>query len=189
MHISPDYTDNDWKVAFQGGEHWDRAIAIVKDRIEGWWLRWADELAPFRFSGFAVLALDCIVLESLWGFMNGKGTPKGSGLDVYRDILKGPRFGWTDKQCDDFREFVRNGLMHDAETRKGWLVEKSIPRNSIVKQSKHGDYRINRTRFHQALKAAVADWINELRRGQDIALRKNMRKRMDQIISKHFATR
>jgi len=79
--------------------------------------------------------------------------------------------------------------MHDAETRNGWRVEKSIPRNSIVDQSKHGDYRINRTRFHQALKAAVADWIEELRRGQDIALRENMRHRMNQIISIHFATR
>jgi len=189
VNISPQYTDNDWEIAFQKGPDWDKAIAIVEDRIEGRWLRWVDEIAPFRFSGFAVLALDCIVLESLWGFMNGKSLPKGQERDVYRNILKGSRFGWTDKQCDDFREFVRNGLMHDAETRKGWRVEKSIPRYSIIDQSKHGGYRINRTMFHEALKAAVADWIKELRRGQDSDLRENMRHRMDQIIKIHNATR
>jgi hypothetical protein len=85
------------------------------------------KLADATYSGFAVIALDRVVLESLWGFRKGKSIPQRQEQHVYRNILMGPSFGWTQALADDFRTFVRNGLMHDAETRKGWLIEKTIP--------------------------------------------------------------
>lgn len=154
MKLSPKYKEEQWTTAFDNGrEEWDTAINIVEDRIRGRWLDSAERLLDEPYSGFAILALDCIVLESLWSFMNGKAVPIRAGKQVYRDILKGPSFGWTDLQSEDFRELVRNGIMHDAETRNRWLVEKTVPRDVILRRNKNGDYQLNRTKFHGALRA------------------------------------
>ncbi len=144
-------------------------------------------MVKFRYAGFAVLALDCIVLESLWGFMNGKKVPRGKEKKVYRDILRQERFVWTETQADDFREYIRNGLMHDAETRNRWIV-KMTRQNAIVEKNPSGDYVLNRTKFHEALCATVEDWLKRVRSGEP-ALRENLRIRMDEIIKSHYTAR
>ena len=135
MKLSPQYSEEKWRAAFDNGrEEWDIAISIVEDRIKGRWLNAAERLLEEPHSGFAILALDCIVLESLWGFMNGKAVPQNAEHQVYQDILTGPSFGWTAPQSQSFRKQVRNGIMHDAETRKRWLVEKTVPRDAILRR-------------------------------------------------------
>jgi hypothetical protein len=186
VKLSPRYTENQWNAAFDGREDWARAINIVEDRIKGRWLDAADRLIDEPHAGFAILALDCIVLESLWGFMNGRAVPRRGEQRVYRGVLMSPGFGWTEAQSDSFRELVRNGIIHDAETRSRWLVERTVPRNIVPQLNKQGDYVLNRTRFHGALKAEFEEWIIRLRAG-DVALRDRMRQRMDQIIAKHYA--
>ena len=187
MMVSPHYTEMQWNAAFDDGrEDWDKAIKIVEDRIRGRWLDAVERLLDEPHSGFAILALDSIVLESMWGFMNGKAFPKGRERQAYQDILTGPRFGWTASQSEGFRTLVRNSIMHDAETRNRWLVEKTIPRDVILRKNDNGDYKLNRTKFHGALRAAFEDWIAKLR-DDDSGLRAKMRKRMDQIIAIHYA--
>jgi hypothetical protein len=186
LKLSPRYTEKHWNDAFNGRKEWDTAINIVEDRINGRWLDAADRLLDEPHSGFAILAIDCIVLESLWGFMNGKGVPRRGEKQVYREILAGPSFRLTAAQSDSFRELVRNGIMHDAETRNRWLVEKTIPRDVLVRKNKNGDYVLNRTKFHSALKAAFNDWVRKIRSG-DPGLCHKMRTRMDEIIAKHYA--
>jgi hypothetical protein len=186
MKISPHYTDTDWVAAFSDTPNWNQAIKIVEDRIKGRWLSWADKIAEEQFSGFAVLALDCIVLESLWGFIHGTEVPKRREPEVYREMLTGSLFGLTNEQSDSFRKFVRNGLMHDAETRSRWLIEQTMPRDAIIARNDSGDHILNRTKFHQMLKAALEDWLVKLRDGDQMLL-ENMSKRMNEVIRKHYA--
>jgi hypothetical protein len=186
MHLSPRYTDAEWKACFAGKDDWNTAINIVEDRIKGRWLDAVDLLLGERYLGFAILALDCIVLESLWGFMNGKAVPKGHEQQVYREIFTSVRFGWTAGQTDSFRQFVRNGVIHDAETRKGWLIARASPSGVVPQTNPNGGYKLNRTKFHHALTATFNDWIAKLRAG-DAASCAKMRDRMNQIIKKHYA--
>lgn len=186
LKLSPRYSEKHWNDAFDGREEWDAAINIVEDRIKGRWLDAADQLLDEPNSGFAILALDCIVLESLWGFMNGRAVPKRQEQQVYQDILKSPHFGLSADVIEKFRGLVRNGIMHDAETRSRWVVEKTVPRQVIAQKNKRGDYVLNRTKFHNALKAAFGEWVKKLRDG-DAAMRDNMRKRMNEVIAKHYA--
>ena len=187
MKLSPRFTEKQWNTAFDGREDWDTAIDIVADRVKGRWLDAAGRLIDEPHSGFAILALDCIVLESLWGFMNGRAVPRGGERQVYRAVLMSPGFGWTETQSDSFRELVRNGIIHDAETRSRWLVERTVPRTVVPQVNKEGDYVLNRTKFHGALVRVFEDWIAGLRAG-DVVLRGRMRQRMDQIIAKHYVT-
>jgi hypothetical protein len=186
MKLSPKYNEDHWKAAFDGGENWDKAIDIVENRIRGRWLTWADKIAPETYSGFALLTLDCILLESLWGFMNGKAFPKGLEKQAYNDMLKGGHFSWSETEIDSFRKFVRNGLMHDAETRNQWFVQQTVPKNSLIEKRLGGGYTINRTKFHEAVKATFEDWVAQLRTG-DATLHDKMRDRMNQIIKAHYA--
>ncbi len=73
--------------------------------------------------------------------------------------------------------------MHDAETRSGWIVERTIPRDAIVKQNARGEYVLNRTEFHKALRSVVNAWIQKLRSGDPNSLDK-MKDRMNEIINK-----
>jgi hypothetical protein len=184
--LSPQYNEEQWRAAFDNGEDWKTAINTVEDRIKGRWLDAAQLLLPRPGFGFAILALDCVVIESMWGFMNGKPTPSGreKAKAVYRSILTRPTFGFKETESDNFLELIRNGIMHDAETRNQWLVEKTIPRNAIISKNK-GGYVLNRTKFHEALSAAFECWIADLR-GGNVALRENMRKRMDQTIDRQY---
>jgi hypothetical protein len=106
MKLSPRYTEKQWNDAFDGSEDWDTAINIVADRIKGRWLDAAHKLLDEPHAGFAIIAIDCIVLESLWGFMNGKPVPPRRERQVYQDILTGPKFGWTADQSESFRELL-----------------------------------------------------------------------------------
>ncbi len=186
MKLSPRYTEKQWQDAFDGREDWDTAINIVEDRIRCRWLDAADKLLDEPHTGFAIVAIDCIVLESLWGFMNGERVPPRRERQVYHDILTGPKFGWTADQCESFRELVRNGIMHDAETRKRWLLGRTIPGGVIPQLKKSGEYQLNRTKFHKAVKGTFEDWVGKLR-GGDGVLRGKMRDRMNQIIATHYA--
>ena len=84
LWLSPSYTEKDWDDAFDGCEDWDTAINIVEDRIKGRWLDVVDELLRVPHSGFAILALDFIVIEALWSFRNGRAAPNRLGNRITR---------------------------------------------------------------------------------------------------------
>jgi hypothetical protein len=184
LKISPRYTVEDWNAAFRGEPDWNRAIDIVKDRIEGRFIRWIDLLLPKEFSGFAIIALDCLLLETLYGFLNGAST--GDTKTSYKTILMGPPFSFDENLATEFYKNVRNGVVHDTETRKGWTI-RMTPQTKTIERDLSGGWILNRTMFHSALKTAFEDWIAQLRAG-DETLRENMRRRMDEIINKHYAT-
>jgi hypothetical protein len=75
-------------------------------------------------------------------------------------------------------------VIHDAETRKGWLIGKTVPSSAMPEPEKNGGYKLNRTKFHGAVKATFEDWIVKLRAG-DTDLRDKMRRRLNEIIDKH----
>ena len=116
---------------------------------------------------------------------SSKAVPPGQEQQVYQDILTGPRFGWTATLCEEFRTRVRNGIIHDAETRSRWCVQKTVPSSVLPERSTAGNILLNRTRFHDALKDAFADWVGRLR-GGDSALRARMRDRMNEIRATHY---
>jgi len=183
IKLSPGFTVDDWNnLDFIAEEHWQKAIEIVEDRINGRFIRWIDQLIGSEFAGFATMALDCLLLETLYGFQAGASTP--DTRKAYKTILTAPPFHFDDALAVAFYENVRNGIIHDTETRKGWLI-RMTPQSEIVKLDGAGSHILNRTIFHSRVKKAVRDWITQLRDG-DTTLRENMRKRMDEIIEKHY---
>ncbi|MGB6484806.1 MAG: hypothetical protein WBE86_15075 [Candidatus Acidiferrales bacterium] len=165
-------------------DDWQTATDIVEDRVRGRLLNWIDKLANERFSGFAVMALDCILIECLYGLEHGEPSPKKDSARVYREFLKRARFvrdGFDETAVESFYCCIRNGIAHDNETRKGWLIEKSIPKGKILSKTKAKGYQLNRTGFHKAVVAEFQEYLDKVRYGNSSA-RQMMCKRMKDIL-------
>jgi len=182
--ISPKYKASQWRALHLGADNeaeWAKAVDIAEDRIKGRFVRWIDSLVDEKFSGFVVVALDCLLIETLVGFMSGKPSKGPDALLTGKLGNSGLQF--TTEQARKFRESVRNGIVHDAETRSGWIIRPGEPGGKIL-TSEGGNIALNRTAFHSALLGELDVWLVKLRSG-DKRLRKNMVQRMDQIIKIH----
>ena len=72
MLISRNYKADHWKaLRFTSEADWETAIAIFQDRLETRYLEHIRRLLGHRTSGFAVLALDCVVIETMEQFRQG----------------------------------------------------------------------------------------------------------------------
>lgn len=184
--ISPNYHYSDWqKLGLNDEGEWNVAIDIVEDRIKGRFSKWIDQIETSRFSGFAVIALDCLLLETIYGFQQGASTKDTKA--AYKSLLTSSFLGFDQATAESFTENVRHGVIHDTETRKGWLIEMSRPAEGIVERDSLGTFVLNRIHFHAALKELLDDWLARLRSGDDIDARQKMKTRMEQIIEKHFS--
>ena len=132
IRISPKYYQKDWKdlrLVNKYSPDWDTAIKIFEDRMEGRFLKQIKILNrnPDRkigeFSGFAIMSLDCLFIETLEQFYKGK-IRTGQGMDVkaffsffqrssqFRDFFN------TLSKAKIFYEQIRCGLLHQAQTKK-----------------------------------------------------------------------
>ena len=100
--------------------------------------------------GFAILALCCLLAETLQGFREQPAKPipsfgpctfqddgkciKPTTTDQFREFLRRPAFRGAfddDRVARSFVNGVRNGIFHEAETR-GWLIWREEPPGQIL---------------------------------------------------------
>lgn len=182
--ISPKYKASEWKQLHLNSDDeiaWSKAADIVEDRIKGRFVRWVDSIAVEKFSGFAVIALDCLLIETLVGFMTGQRS-KGPDRFLTGELTKG-KLRFTKEEARLFRENVRNGIVHDTETRCRWVIRPGDPTGQILTKSGK-NISLNRSAFHRALIRELDNWLDIIRKG-DKTLRKMMKQRMEQIIQRH----
>lgn len=137
--------------------------------------------------GFAILALCCLLAETLQGFRQKPVQPPASAArctfpegqcirpsttNQFRDFLRRPAFRRAfddDKIAAQFVKGIRNGIFHEAETR-GWVVWREEPNGSILAQDGDG-YALNRTEFYRALKEEFETYLAELQDPANSSLR------------------
>ena len=80
IKISPRFSKSHWQKACHEGD-WKKMVKIFKDRIEGRFLKpirlIAADLDIGEFSGFSILALDCLIIETLNQFYHGIDETEG----------------------------------------------------------------------------------------------------------------
>jgi hypothetical protein len=164
-------------------EAWKLAVEILRKRLCGRYLDQSRALLDRSYSGFAVLAIDCAVVETLEQFRRGaKETPRRMGLQFFKTFLTKTRFGnhFTEATAQLFYETVRCGILHQAETTADSIVKKKSA-TFVVKQSTTGNgITINARRFHEELEAALADYVSALLAG-DVGLRTSFITKMNFI--------
>jgi len=183
VRISPQYTVADYKkLTFSAESEWNKAIDIFKDRISGRFLEVVSCIEENTYAGFAVVALDCLLIETLQQFHEGVAkTPRGCSGPFFVRFLTKTSFGFTEDQAKKFYKDMRCGILHQAEALGSSLV--LIKRNPpLVKYTDDGKgLAINWRLLHQQLVREFKDYVDRLRNGTDQQLRDNFKKKMDYI--------
>jgi len=196
MRIAPcrdrHWTVRDWlAIDFSTEDGWQRAIDIFEDRIQGRFLNMVDAIKGKRYAGFAVLALDCLLVETLQQFRMGVPDSDRESRAYFVSFLTETSFSLhfgEDKSkgslADMFYDQIRCGILHQAETKQSSRVVTtgSVP---VVQQAADGKgIIVNRRKFHIQLVQEFDDYVNRLRNprtSEDRDLREKFQDKMDFI--------
>src|SRR6185312_8484524 len=148
---------------------WDTAIHILESRIHDRYINPMDFLiaseanksASDRRFGFTVLAIDCLLVETLGAFIEGFEKTDGKSKKTFCTFLRTRKQFASEFTTDDvankFYEQFRCGILHQAEIGgegKVWSVGPllRVDGNAIT---------INRNKFHDCLKAEFQTYLSE----------------------------
>ncbi len=185
LRISPRYTSLDWQCLDSSNpKDWSKAVKIVRDRLEGRFLRFASDCLKKLDSGFVVLAIDCLLAETLQQFREGITDGTGQSTKMITRFLEGSQFQ-PDFNADARKAFyvdIRCGLLHQAEAKKMWLIRRKQP--SLLQETAGGEgYIIDVGRFHAALQNSFDEYLKAVVESSNALLRSNLWKKMDHICS------
>lgn len=131
--------------------------------------------------GFSIIALCCLLIETMQTFREGASRKTEK---QFIKFLKRPAFDGAfvdDKIAECFVNGIRNGILHEAETRK-WVIWRESPSQMVVV---HQDgYALNRTLFYEAVKEEFGLYLKELNDPGNPAnheLREKFKKQMNDI--------
>ena len=174
-----DLNNGDWDTAFDYLEKRfsERFIEPVKLLINS-----EIDLKPKdKKFGFAILAIDFLLSETLQSFYEGEVNSKGKSTDIFaRFLTERNSFKQYFKTEIDAKKFYwdfRCGILHQAQTpsdTKVWTVGKLI--------EKRGQYTVvNRDKYYEFLLQEIEDYFKKLRGKKDVALLRNFKTKMDFI--------
>lgn len=190
VSLAPSRYGGDWTVAdykvidFSTEEGWQKAIDIFEDRIRNRFLNIVDNIENLPDSGFAVMGLDCLLIETLEQTCKGAAeTPPREGKSYFVDFLTQTAFqsDFDQDKAEKFYNFIRNGILHQAEIKGSSRIRTDLDL-SIVQNSPDGNgLIINRRKFHRKLVRVFEDYLELLRDPANQGQRNNFRKKMDAI--------
>jgi hypothetical protein len=183
LRISPKYSSDDWSALSIGAPaDWTRAVDMVRDRLEGRFLRFVDSWLSDAFSGFIVLAVDSLLAETIQQFRAGETDGRGKSQQYIKEFLSGPRFQ-ADFDEDAKKRFyldIRCGLLHQAEAKEMWLVRRGQKAMLQTLTSSKG-YIIDVPRFHAAVQESLQDYYLDITDPSEEDLRSKLWKKMDHL--------
>lgn len=183
LRISPKYSSRDWNaLELIERSDWDQAAAIVWDRLEGRFLRFADSWLQDPFSGFVILAIDSLLAETIQQFRLGATDGRGKSKRFITQFLCGSRFqpSFDENARIRFYEDIRCGLLHQAEAKEMWLVRRG-QKTMLQQVAGAKGYIIDIQRFHAAVSLSLEDYCQDIKDPAQEELRANLWKKMEQI--------
>jgi hypothetical protein len=180
MYISPRYNVSNWKILnFSTPSDWRTAVRVLEDRLNARFFDAAEAIDQQDFAGFAVLALDCLLIETLQQFKEGVDeTPRRKGEQYFVNFLTTAPFSsyFTKASAAKFYCHFRCGILHQAE------IKASSKVRPLVAPTPDGKgLIINRKLFHATLRKAFAAYLRALRNRSDALLCQHFVKKMNYI--------
>lgn len=194
MEIAPGIQHNEWlrlNLNDLSSPDWNRAIEILKMRIENRYFEPVDlliekeinKMAKERKYGFTILAIDCLLIETLQAFIEGWKTTKNKSEKAFEKFLTtSPSFKkhFSQNMAIQFYKNYRCGILHQAEIQSDSLIW-SI---GALVQNINNKMVINRTKFHKKLKDDFYHYLEQLKDERNANLRYNFQKKMNHICQK-----
>lgn len=188
---------DDWAVAKKGND-WATMIQIFQDRINFRYLKAIQELIeadyrqPTRRFGFSILALDCLLIETLAQFYDGfknseeaRNELKLNNTQYYVRFLTQTSFvlkGFFDPASAElFYKTIRCGILHQAETkrRSKILLKKGDLPFEVTDQGK--GITVYRLRFHELVEEEFSEYCTCLKNDNPIGYRGKFNTKMNYV--------
>lgn len=210
MRISPKYNSTDWLSLNlkheSNSHHWGKAIQIFKDRYESRFINPIKELHENKneniriYSGFSIMVLNCILIETLQQFYYGKKDSDKICDDKRIDNIRNHKDCFVDffnrsKSFDSFNtemsnlfySMIRNGLLHQAEIKKGSKINIKKNQKDIAiilnENMKNEGLSIRRDLFTVSLLTEYYKYISELEKTEHSIIRNNFITKMNLIVN------
>jgi hypothetical protein len=198
--ISPKYKASKWlslNLTKKDSTDWQIAVDIFDDRIKGRFLKQVQvlesnsDLQIKYFSGFAIMAIDCLLIETLQQFYKGtKRTGKKQDDIIFHNFFQRSSefsvFFDTTAKTNIFYVQIRCGILHQAQTKKKSSIHIKIG-SPLAQWIDPTDYSqglsINRLKFHNALLSVYEKYISDLRSNNNLNLRRKFEKKMTLIVN------
>ena len=176
MRISANYTTFYWfdlELLDENSESWEDGIKVIEDRFNSRFFSQIDEIKDNEFSGFIIMSIDCLLIETLMQFYLGvKDTEtyyQGKQREAFRDFFRNsPNFKdefINNDICFTFHNHFRNGLLHQAQTKRKSLIrickEKTL--QLFDEENVNKGLVIDREKFHEKLHKEFQDYIHKLK--------------------------
>jgi hypothetical protein len=142
-----------------------------------------------KFAGFAIIALDCLIIETLQQFYNGQKETVGYHSNAFHDFFQRSNvfkaFFTSKNKSNIFYSHIRCGILHQAQTKMKSLIH--IRKEPILAWANDNKIKdgilIQRQLFHQEIVLVFTNYCNELRNPINIELRTNFKTKMDYVAS------
>jgi hypothetical protein len=193
--ISPKFTSDDWEKLDLSNRSpdWNVAVEIFLDRINGRFLAPVEAIRKHidpqitEFAGFVIMAIDCLLIETLVQFRSGEDETKGNHAEAFWDFFKQSDFFKYDfdsrRMAVVFYRHFRCGILHQAQTKKSSLVR--YGRRRMVEASVAGDLEegliIDRELFHNALVNEINSYVQRLLLPKNKELRERFVRKMNLV--------
>jgi len=116
-------------------------------------------------SGFAAMALDCAVIETMEQFHRGEPkTPYGEGKKYFVSFLTETSFSpdVSKRKARIFYKNIRCGLLHQTEAEDS-LIKRNSTRPLIAFTEDHKGVIVNAKVFHQRLEQVIREYAENLK--------------------------
>ncbi|MDD4735725.1 MAG: hypothetical protein PHP44_06435 [Kiritimatiellae bacterium] len=190
VSISPKYRKRDWQEAV-AEDDWDKMVAIFEDRLRGRFLTPINLISKDRsigeFAGFSILALDCLLIETLQQFYCGRDKTEGKHWESFWLFFQNSEFfraNFNRRTAETFYSHFRCGILHQAQTKGKSVVR--MDQNTMIRPVEDQINKgliVDRCRFHKALEDEVAAYTDRLRSHGEAneELRRNFIRKMNFI--------
>lgn len=151
--------------------------AIADFVVERFTERYLDpiEADPAKKNGFTIMAVSCLMVESLESFRRGWKDTRNKSEQAFASFFSHwDQFAEFRTVSADFYRHVRCGILHQAETTGGWRIIRTGPiRNNTT---------INATKFSGSLRHVLGGYASSLRtESWESETWKAFRKKMDAV--------
>lgn len=174
---------------------WDEAIKIFKNRFETRFFKPLEALTEHPeekikfYSGFTVLAIDCLLIETFNQFYHGIEDSEEKfkyNCQTFKDFFERSDFFKNDFDTEEkiaiFYQHIRCGLLHQGETKENTRVNlKKAQLISLIDNSGIKSIELNRREFHKRVTNYFHDYISKLNDKSEWQLRRNFKTKMDLI--------
>jgi hypothetical protein len=201
------WTDHHWKsLALTSDDDWKRAFEIFEDRIKYRYLDAIDALQENddahywehqqRRFGFAMMALDCLLIETLAQFYDGlKDSDEAreilglNNTDFYVRFLTEISFvlksAFDKPKALAFYRTIRCGILHQAETKKNSTIrffdDKDYSNEPFTFLVDGKSLRVHWSQFHPLVQSEFEIYLTHLKANDVSGLRENFKRKMDFI--------